>query len=66
MKSIMAFCLTLALLLSTKNLEAELNKLDPKCGTYNNKTLYRGAKGGCYYLNESNKKVYVDRTYCKC
>lgn len=24
-----------------------------------------GPKGGCYYINSSGKKVYVDHKYCK-
>lgn len=36
-----------------------------KC-KYNGKTLYRGKKGGCFYFNSSDKKTYVDRSYCNC
>lgn len=24
----------------------------------------RGARGGCYYINSSGRKVYVDHSYC--
>lgn len=36
------------------------------CGTYNGKTLYKGSSGGCYYINSSGNKEYVDRSYCNC
>lgn len=36
------------------------------CGTYNGKTLYKGSEGGCYYINSSGNKTYVDRSKCKC
>ncbi len=26
--------------------------------------LIRGPRGGCYYINESGNKVYVDRSLC--
>ena len=29
------------------------------------KTYYTGKRGGCYYINASGKKVYVDKRYCK-
>lgn len=36
------------------------------CGTYNGHTLYKGPKGGCYYINSNKNKTYVDRSYCNC
>lgn len=39
---------------------------DVKCGIYNGKQLYRGPKGGCYYINSNGNKTYVDRSYCTC
>lgn len=36
------------------------------CGTHNGNTLYRGSRGGCYYLNSKNNKIYVDRNKCNC
>jgi len=36
------------------------------CGTYNGNKLYRGPKGGCYYINSNGNKTYVDRSFCKC
>ncbi len=32
--------------------------------SYNGNTLYVGEKGGCYYLNSSGNKEYVDKKYC--
>jgi hypothetical protein len=28
------------------------------------RTYYAGPKGGCYYLNSSGRKVYVDKKFC--
>ena len=40
------------------------------CGTIKvkgkTKSLYKGPKGGCYYINDSGNKSYVDRNKCKC
>lgn len=36
------------------------------CGDHNGHPLYRGPKGGCYYINSSGKKTYVDRSECGC
>ncbi len=36
------------------------------CGTHNGKTLYIGPQGGCYYINSSGNKTYVDRSECDC
>ncbi|WP_158569033.1 hypothetical protein [Chitinophaga silvisoli] len=34
--------------------------------TYNGHKLYKGTRGGCYYLNKNGNKTYVDRSYCDC
>lgn len=36
------------------------------CGSHNGKSLNRGPEGGCYYINSSGNKTYVDRSECKC
>lgn len=29
------------------------------------RTLIRGPRGGCYYINRNGNKTYVDRSFCK-
>lgn len=36
------------------------------CGTHNGKQLYKGADGGCYYINSNGNKTYVGRSECNC
>lgn len=36
------------------------------CGTHSGHSLYKGPDGGCYYINDSGNKVYVDRSECHC
>ncbi len=36
----------------------QLNSIAPR-------TYAKGPRGGCYYLNSSGKKTYVDHSYCK-
>jgi hypothetical protein len=36
------------------------------CGTHNGKQLYKGPQGGCYYINDSGNKTYVDASECNC
>lgn len=36
------------------------------CGTYNGKSLFKGADGGCYYINSNGNKTYVSRSLCRC
>ena len=37
------------------------------CGKFKGHNIYKGEKGGCYYLKTKSKvKVYIDRKYCKC
>ena len=39
---------------------------DVPCGYHNGKQLYKGPKGGCYYINSNGNKSYVDRSKCNC
>jgi hypothetical protein len=42
-------------------------KTDTSCGTYKSgQQLYKGSEGGCYYVNSSGNKTYVDRSACTC
>jgi DNA/RNA endonuclease G (NUC1) len=41
-------------------------RASPPCGRYNQNDTYKGSQGGCYYLNKSGNKVYVDKEYCNC
>ena len=44
-------------------------KTEPKdvhCGYHNGKKLYKGSRGGCYYINSNDNKTYVDRSECTC
>lgn len=43
-----------------KNTESTLDKGN----SYSYRTYYRGARGGCYYINSRGNKVYVDRNLC--
>jgi hypothetical protein len=36
------------------------------CGTHNGRQLYKGPDGGCYYINSSGNKTYVNRSECHC
>jgi hypothetical protein len=37
------------------------------CGKYNGRNIYKGEKGGCFYLKGKKKeKVYIDKKFCKC
>jgi hypothetical protein len=40
--------------------------LNGPCGEYHGHELYKGPKGGCYYINKNGNKTYVDRGYCNC
>lgn len=40
--------------------------IDAVCRLYNGRPLYIGTRGGCYYLNASGNKTYVDRAECGC
>lgn len=28
--------------------------------------LYKGSKGGCYYINSNGNKTYIDKSNCNC
>ncbi len=43
-----------------------LSDISFKCGYHNGKKLYKGPKGGCYYINSNGNKTYVDRKKCNC
>ena len=45
---------------------SDLGNATPSCGLHNGKSLIKGTKGGCYYINSNNNKTYVDRSECKC
>lgn len=32
--------------------------------SYSGHTLHVGDQGGCYYINSSSNKVYVDKSHC--
>ncbi len=36
------------------------------CGYHNGHRLYKGPRGGCYYINSNGNKTYVDRSECNC
>lgn len=38
--------------------------VDAPIGLYNNRQLYVGPRGGCYYINSNGNKTYVDRSLC--
>lgn len=48
-----------------ENTEIETQVLT-NCGTHNGNKLNLGPRGGCYYFNSNNNKIYVDRSECKC
>lgn len=44
-----------------------VTKTDTSCGTYKSgQQLYKGSEGGCYYVNSSGNKTYVERSACTC
>ncbi len=61
MKRFLSYCLSLFILMSVMAFK-------PKpCGKYQGRNIYKGDKGGCYYLKGKKKvKVYIDRKFCKC
>ncbi len=54
-----------SLILTVGSVDAAMK---PKpCGKYQGHNLYKGEKGGCYYLKTKKKvKVYVDKQHCNC
>lgn len=51
------------------NIGAFADKKETKCGKYENRQLYKGEKGGCYYKTRKNgkqEKVYIDKSKCNC
>ena len=37
------------------------------CGKYKGRNIYKGEKGGCYYMKGKKKvHVYIDKKFCKC
>ncbi len=58
--------LSLALIFSTSLFAGDK---DTKCGKLENRQLYKGEKGGCFYKTKKNgkmEKVYVDKSKCNC
>lgn len=39
---------------------------DSPCGTYKNHILFRGPRGGCYYINKNGNKSYIEKSLCRC
>ncbi|MDF3076174.1 MAG: hypothetical protein K0S09_63 [Sphingobacteriaceae bacterium] len=37
---------------------------DQRCDVHNGHQLFLGPQGGCYYVNSSGNKTYVDRSEC--
>jgi hypothetical protein len=65
MRKILPLFLLAAALLSAPSCSKKSEE-DPKCGTYNGKTVYLGPQGGCYYYNSQGNKEYVARNFCNC
>lgn len=61
-------CLMFALTVVTATSVSATSLSKPKpCGKYNGHNLYKGEKGGCYYLKTKKKiKTYVDKKHCNC
>jgi colicin import membrane protein len=44
-----------------------VDKDDTPCGKDDKgRQLYRGPKGGCFYINSNGNKTYVEREDCRC
>lgn len=64
MKTFLSTLLMAIVILATTS---ELSAKPKPCGTYNGRNLYKGEKGGCYYLKTKKKiKTYVDKKHCNC
>lgn len=74
MKSLKSFLLSLAIVFiltfyfscESSGGESSIPSSSSGCGSHNGNTLHLGPQGGCYYLNSSGNKVYVDRSECNC
>ncbi|WP_372820824.1 hypothetical protein [Pedobacter sp.] len=63
---ILMLCICLSCSKSDTSLESDTETYSP-CGRHTSgQQLYKGSKGGCYYINSNGKKTYVDRSECKC
>ncbi len=67
MKKISKFFLILTMLLVVSFYACETpdTSID-SCGYHNGHELFKGPKGGCYYINDNGNKTYVDRSECDC
>jgi hypothetical protein len=75
MKKIIISVLVFSFAISYSNISQPINETLSissilSCGTIKvkgkTKSLYKGPKGGCYYINDKGNKSYVDRNKCKC
>ena len=57
--------LLLIIVVAASSCEGSNNSDSSEYCSYNGHTLHVGEKGGCYYMNSSGDKVYVDKSYCK-
>lgn len=71
MRKILLCFLLLACLSCSKSSDTTVDNTETPansspCGTHNGKQLYKGSRGGCYYINSNGNKTYVDRNECNC
>ena len=66
MKKILYLLLLSGCLSTASSCAKEESDVDVPCGTYNGKTLYKGPKNGCYYMNSNGNKEYVAHSFCNC
>lgn len=59
MKKIIIACFLASLCLSCSTTEQI-------CAIYDGHQLYKGPKGGCYYINGNGGKTYIEREKCHC
>lgn len=48
------------------NIDDAQIKVETSCKKFDNRTLYVGTGGGCYYFTNGGNKSYVDRSLCDC
>ncbi len=61
MKRVFSYALSLIVLMAVMSFKPI------PCGKYQGRNIYKGEKGGCYYLKTKKKiKVYIDKKHCKC